>query len=58
LIPLGIYGVIAGLFIAIVVLPAISIGFTRVYMILSADDEDLAIEQGDEEVGPGFVGGL
>ncbi len=58
LIPLGIYGVIAGLFIAIVVLPAISIGFTRVYMILSADDEDLAIEQGDEEVGPGFVGEL
>ncbi|MGD9397125.1 MAG: hypothetical protein PVJ05_11900, partial [Candidatus Thorarchaeota archaeon] len=58
MVPLGIYGVIMGLFLAFVVLPALSIGLTRVYMILTADDEDIILEESDDESGPSFIGGL
>jgi hypothetical protein len=57
LILLGIYGVIMGIFVAFVLLPAISIGFTRVYMILTADDEDYIVQEENED-GPSFIGGL
>jgi hypothetical protein len=58
MVPLGIYGVIMVLFLAFVVLPALSIGLTRVYMILTADDEDIILEESDDESGPSFIGGL
>jgi hypothetical protein len=58
MIPLGIYGVIMILFLAFILLPALSIGLTRVYMILSADDEDLVLVEEEDEGGPSFIGGL
>jgi hypothetical protein len=58
MIPLGIYAVIMGLFLAFVLLPALSIGLTRVYMILTADDEDLPPYEEEDEGGPGLIGGL
>jgi len=58
MIPLGIYAVIMGLFLAFVVLPALSIGLTRVYMILTADDEDFTHHEEVDESGPSFIGGL
>ena len=58
MVPLGIYAVVMFLFLAFVLFPAVSIGLTRVYMILTADDEDLVpLEDGDEG-GPSFIGGL
>ncbi len=57
LVPLGIYGVIMAIFVAFVLLPAISIGLTRVYMILTADDEDYIVQE-ENEGGPSFIGGL
>ena len=57
LVPLGIYGVIMAIFVAFVLLPAISIGLTRVYMILTADDEDYIVQE-ENESGPSFIGGL
>jgi hypothetical protein len=58
MIPLAIYGLIMGLFLAFVLLPAMSIGQTRVYMILTADDEDLILTEDEDESGPSFIGGL
>lgn len=58
LVPLGIYAVIMSLLLAFVVLPALSIGLTRVYMILTADDDDLIPMNSEDEVGPSFIGGL
>ena len=55
---LGLYGVVMALFLAFVVLPAVSIGLTRAYMILTADDEDFAPQEDEEESGPSFIGGL
>ncbi|MHA1949292.1 MAG: hypothetical protein ACXAAO_04810 [Candidatus Thorarchaeota archaeon] len=54
----AIYAVPMVIFLAFVALPALSIGLTRVYMILTADDEDLLSQEEDEESGPSFVGGL
>ncbi|MFW9834728.1 MAG: hypothetical protein ACFFEK_12085 [Candidatus Thorarchaeota archaeon] len=58
MIPLGIYGVIMILFLAFILLPALSIGLTREYMILSADDEDFVLVEEEDEGGPSFIGGL
>ena len=60
MIPLAIYGLIMALFLAFVLLPAMSIGLTRVYMILSADDDDddYSVEESEEDAGPSFIGGL
>jgi hypothetical protein len=58
LVPLGIYGVIMAIFVAFVLLPAISIGLTRVYMILSAEDEDFIVQEDEDEGGPSFIGGF
>ncbi|MFX1578329.1 MAG: hypothetical protein ACFFBJ_01695 [Promethearchaeota archaeon] len=58
MIPLGIYGVIMILFLAFILLPALSIGLTRVYMILSADDENFVLVEEEDEGGPSFVGGV
>ncbi|MFX1559346.1 MAG: hypothetical protein ACFFBL_02045 [Promethearchaeota archaeon] len=58
LIPLGIYAVIMVLFLAFVLLPALSIGLTRVYMILTAEDEDVILEESEDEGGPSFIGGV
>jgi hypothetical protein len=57
MIPLAVYGLIMGLFLVFVLLPALSIGLTRVYMILTADDEDFS-EDSEDEAGPSFIGGL
>jgi len=58
MIPLAVYGLAMGLFLVFVLLPALSIGLTRVYMILSADDEDLISVEDEEDSGPSFIGGL
>ena len=58
MIPLGIYAVIMFLFLAFVALPALSIGLTRVYMILTADDEEVILEESEDEGGPSFIGGV
>jgi hypothetical protein len=58
MVPLGIYAVIMFLFLAFVLLPAVSIGLTRVYMILTAEDEDLIPQEDEDEGGPSFIGGL
>ena len=55
---ISIYAVIMGLFAALVILPGMSIGLTRVYMILTADDEDFTPSEDEDESGPSFIGGL
>jgi hypothetical protein len=55
---ISIYAVIMGLFVALVFLPGMSIGLTRVYMILTADDEDFTPSEDKDESGPSFIGGL
>ncbi|TET10569.1 MAG: hypothetical protein E3J86_05480 [Candidatus Thorarchaeota archaeon] len=55
---IAIYAVPMVIFFAFVALPALSIGLTRVYMILTADNEDLTPQTEESESGPGFVGGL
>lgn len=57
MIVVGIYALVAIFFLAFVGLPALSIGLTRVYMILSADD-DLIPTEDEDEGGPSFIGGL
>ena len=56
MIVMAIYAVIMGFFVALVFLPGMSIGLTRVYMILTADDIDLTPDE--DEGGPSFIGGL
>lgn len=58
LILMGVYGIPLALILAFVLLPAVSIGLTRVYMILTADDEDLILQEDEDEGGPSFIGGL
>ncbi len=55
---IAIYAIPMVIFFVFVALPALSIGLTRVYMILTADDEDFTPEIEDEANGPSFVGGL
>lgn len=56
---LGIYAVPATLFLIFFFLPALTIGLTRVYMILTADDEDLESSVDEEETSsPSFIGGM
>ncbi len=57
LIALGIYAIPAFFFLLILYLPAITIGLTRVYMILTADD-GYEERPPDDESGPSFIGGL
>jgi hypothetical protein len=54
----AIYAIPMAVFFAFVALPALSIGLTRVYMILTADNEDIISQNEDSETGPSFVGGL
>ncbi|MFW9808364.1 MAG: hypothetical protein ACFFE6_03195 [Candidatus Thorarchaeota archaeon] len=54
----SIYAIPMAIFFAFIALPALSIGLTRVYMILTADDEDFIPQEEDSETGPGFIGGL
>ncbi|MFW9841100.1 MAG: hypothetical protein ACFFES_09405 [Candidatus Thorarchaeota archaeon] len=57
---MGIYAIPMAIFFVFVALPALSIGLTRVYMILTADDEDIVPEDEETESGsgPSFVGGF
>ncbi len=49
----------ASLFLVFVFLPAITIGLTRVYMILTAvDDDDYEHTPDEDESGPSFIGGV
>lgn len=51
------YMIPAGIILIFLYMPALSIGLTRTYMILTADDDyDHTIE--DEETGPSFIGGV
>ena len=54
---MAVYAVPMALILAFVALPALSICLTRVYMILSADDEDFSPQESDDESGPSFIGG-
>ena len=61
--PLGgfliVYMIPAGIILLFLYMPALSIGLTRIYMILTADDDDNyghTVE--DEETGPSFIGGV
>jgi hypothetical protein len=56
-IALGTIAVPLMLILVFIFVPALSIGLTRVYMILTAEDEYEPPEQ-DEESGPSFIGGL
>jgi hypothetical protein len=56
-IALGIISVPLMIILVFIFVPALTIGLTRVYMILTAEDEYEPPEQ-DEESGPGFIGGL
>lgn len=58
MISIAIYAVIMGFFLALIFLPGMSIGLTRVYMILTADDEDFTPSEDENESGPSFIGGL
>lgn len=54
---LSVIAIPAILILALVYLPALTIGLTRVYMILTADDEYDTNAQ-EEGTGPSFIGGL
>jgi hypothetical protein len=54
----AIYAIPMAIFFVFIALPALSIGLTRVYMILTADDVDIIPQEEDTETGPSFVGGL
>ena len=58
LIAMGIYAIPMALILVFVALPAVSICLTRVYMILSADNDDLSPLESEDEGGPNFIGGL
>ncbi|MBY8997905.1 MAG: hypothetical protein KGD60_09245 [Candidatus Thorarchaeota archaeon] len=58
LIAMGIYAIPMALILVFVALPAVSICLTRVYMILSADNDDLSPQESEDEGGPNFIGGL
>jgi hypothetical protein len=58
LILMAVYAIPMALILAFVLLPAVSIGFTRVYMILTAEDEDPILQEDEDEAGPNFIGGL
>ncbi|MHA1965210.1 MAG: hypothetical protein ACXACG_18060 [Candidatus Thorarchaeota archaeon] len=55
---IAVYAIPMGLIIAFVLLPAVSIGLTRIYMILTADDDELILHEDEDEGGPSFIGGL
>lgn len=55
---MAVYAIPMALIIAFVLLPAVSIGLTRVYMILAADDEDFTPHEIEDEDGPSFIGGV
>ncbi|MFW9793829.1 MAG: hypothetical protein ACFFEE_06000 [Candidatus Thorarchaeota archaeon] len=55
---MAIYSIPMMIFFAFIALPALSIGLTRVYMILTADDEDLIPQTDEDETGPSFIGGV
>ena len=57
LIVMAVYAIPMALILAFVALPALSICLTRVYMILSADNDDLSPQEGEDEGGPSFIGG-
>ena len=49
----------AMLFLVFVFLPAMTIGLTRVYMILTAaDDDDYEHTPEEDESGPSYIGGV
>ena len=55
---MAVYAIPMALILVFVSLPALSICLTRVYMILSADDDDLTPQDSDDEGGPSFIGGV
>lgn len=58
MIAMAVYAVPMALILVFVALPALSICLTRVYMILSADNDDLSPHESDDEGGPSFIGGV
>ena len=55
---MAVYAIPMAFILVFVALPALSICLTRVYMILSADDDDFTPQDSDDEGGPSFIGGL
>jgi hypothetical protein len=54
---MAVYMLPAMLFLVFIFLPAMTIGLTRVYMILTADD-DYEHTPEEDESGPSFIGGV
>ena len=52
-----IYAIPAALILTLLYIPALTIGLTRTYMILTADDDHDEILE-DDESGPSFIGGV
>jgi len=55
---MAVYMLPAMLFLVFVFLPAMTIGLTRVYMILTAVDDDYEHTPEEDESGPSFIGGV
>ena len=55
---MAVYMLPAMLFLVFVFLPAMTIGLTRVYMILTAVDDDNEHTPEEDESGPSFIGGV
>ncbi len=53
-----IYAIPAMIILVLFYFPALTIGLTRVYMILTADDDDDYDETLEDETGPSFIGGV
>ena len=54
---MAVYAIPMALILVFVVLPAMSICLTRVYMILSAENDDLTPQERDDDGGPSLIGG-
>lgn len=55
---LMLYAIPAGLILILLYLPAMTIGLTRVYMIITADDDGYEHTPDEEESGPSYIGGV
>lgn len=52
------YGIPVGIIIAFIAVPAMSIGLTRLYMILTSNDDDQTYLEDEDDSGISFVGGF
>ena len=57
---IGIYGIVAGLVLLLLVFPALTIGLNRVYMILSSEEVTEEVTEDDEveDIDVSLIGGV